>query len=210
VRLHRLSRSPLSFWTVVALLGLLTATVVGRTMARARAEAARYGSVRNVAVVTRPVAVGTVVHAADVANRSMPAAFLPDGAVSSLADVVDHTAVVPLFQGQAVVRSDLAPWGLKGIPALLPAGTRAVAGPTGSATPPLHTGDTVDVLATFDAQSAGSGDPTFPVAEEAPVVDVGSESVTVAVTPAEASRVAYAVARGAVTLVVSAGPTDRR
>lgn len=206
MRLRRLSRSPLSFWAVVALLALVTAVVVGRTMGRARAEADRYGSVRRAAVVTSPVAAGTTVRASDVSARSMPAAFVPEGAVSSVDEVVGRTTIVPLFRGQAVVRDQLAPWGLKGLAAVLPPGARAVGVPTGAASPPLHKGDVVDVLATFDPQSAGSGDPTFAVARAAVVVDVGSESATVAVTAAEANKVAYAVAHGSVSLAVTAGP----
>ncbi|MDQ6797532.1 MAG: hypothetical protein M3011_05830 [Actinomycetota bacterium] len=106
------------------------------------------------------------------------------------------------------MREALAPWGLKGLAALLPAGTRAVGVPTGAATPPLHTGDVVDVLATIDAPSVTT-DPTFAVAQAALVVDVGSESATVAVSPTEANKVAYAVAHGAVSLAVTAGPPDR-
>jgi len=208
VRLHRLSRSPLLFWAVVALLALLTATTVGRAMGRARAEAARWGSVRAVAVTTGPVAAGTVVRAGDVAVRSMPAAFLPEGAMSSIDDVVGRATLLPLVRGQAVVREALAPWGLKGLAALLPIGTRAVGVPTGAATPPLRNGDVVDVLATIDAPTA-SADPTFAVAQAALVVDVGSESATVAVSPAEANKVAYAVAHGAVSLAVTAGSPDR-
>ncbi len=206
MRLHRLSRSPLLFWTLVVVLGLVTATVVGRAMSRARSEAARWGSVRPVAVATGPVAAATVVRAGDVAVRSVPAAFLPEGAVTSIDQVVGRTTLFPLFRGQAVVRDALAPWGLKGLAAVLPAGTRAVGVPTGAAHPPLHNGDVVDVLATFDTQSAGSGDPAFAVAQAALVVDVASESVTVAVSPAEANKIAYAVAHGAVSLAVTAGP----
>jgi len=193
------------FWAVVALLALLTATVVGRTMGRARAEAARWGSVRSVAVATENVAAGTVVRGGDVALRSMPAAFLPEGVVSSIDDVIGHTTLLPLVRGQAVVRGDLAPWGLKGLAALLPSGSRAVGVPTGSASPPLHNGDVVDVLATFDPQTAGT-EPTFAVAQAALVVDVGSESATVAVSPAEANKIAYAVTHGSVSLAVTTGP----
>jgi hypothetical protein len=42
------------------------------------------------------------------------------------------------------------------------------------------------------------------------VVDVGSESATVAVTAAEANKVAYAVAHGSVSLAVTAGPPGAR
>jgi len=206
VRLHRLSRSPLFFWAVVAALALLTAAVVGHLVSRARAEAARYGSVRTVVVVTAPVEAGAVVRPDDVSVRTVPAAFLPEGWMGSTDEVVGRTVVVPLFGGQAVVRANLAPWGLRGIAALLPPGTRAVAVPTGAASPPVRKGDVVDVLATFDPPAGGDGDPTFPVALAAPVVDVGQESATVAVTPSEAAKVAYAVVRGAVTLAVTAGP----
>lgn len=206
MRLRRLSRSPLFFWAVVALLSVLTATVVGRLVGRARAEAARYGSLRTVATAAREVEAGAVVRAADVSLRTVPAAFLPEGWVGSADEVVGRTVVVPLFKGQAVLRADLAPWGLRGLAALLPPGARAVAVPTGTASPAVHKGDVVDVIATFDPQVAGDGEPAFPVALAAPVVDVGEESATVGVSPAEAAKVAFAVTHGAVSLAVTAGP----
>jgi len=209
MRLRRLSRSPLLFWAAVALLALLTASVVGRLVGRARAEAARYGSLQTAAVATRAVEVGAVVGADDVAARQVPAAFLPDGWVASPEEVVGRTAVAAVFPGQAVVREQLAPDGIRGIGAALPPGGRAVGVPTGPAGPPLEKGDVVDVLATFDPEAAGGGDPTFPVASAAVVVDVGEESATVAVTAEEANRVAFAVANGVVTLAVSAGPPRR-
>ncbi|MGI9021828.1 MAG: Flp pilus assembly protein CpaB [Acidimicrobiales bacterium] len=206
MRLRRLSRSPSFFWVVVALLALLTATVVGRLVGGARAEAARYGSLRTAAVATRAVDAGAVVQPGDVTARSVPAAFLPKGWMGSVDEVVGRTTVAPLFRGQAVVRDTLAPWGLKGLAALLPAGTRAVGVPAGVASPPLRAGDVVDVLASFDPQAAGGGEPTFPVAQAALVVDVGEESATVAVTPAEAAKVVYAVSHGTVALAITAGP----
>ncbi|MFN2607282.1 MAG: Flp pilus assembly protein CpaB [Acidimicrobiales bacterium] len=206
MHLRRLSRSPLAFWALVAVLALLTASVVGRLVGRARADASRWGSARTVAVAARGVEAGGVVRPSDVVVRTVPVAFLPDGWVGSPADVVGRTVVVPLFRGQAVVRAELAPDGLKGLAALLPPGSRAVAVPTGAASPPLHQGDVVDVLATFDPQVAGDGDPTFPVALGAPVVDVASEAATLAVTPAEATKVAFAVAHGAVSIAVTPGP----
>jgi Flp pilus assembly protein CpaB len=205
VRLRRLSRSPVVFWAVVALLAVVTAAVIGQLVARARAEAARYGSLRTVAVATRALDVGAVVGPDDVAVQRVPAAFLPEGWLGASSDVVGHTVVVAVFRGQPVLRGQVAPSGLRGVAALLPPGSRAVAVPTGDTTPPVHTGDVVDVLATFDAQAAGDGDPTFPVAAGAVVVDVGGQSATVAVTPDEARKVAFAVSHGAVTLAVTAG-----
>ena len=206
MRLRRLSRSPLLFWAAVAVLALLTASVVGRLVGRAQAEAARYGSLRTAAVATRAVEVGAVLDAGDVALRRVPAAFLPEGWVGSPEEVLGRTVVAAVFPGQALVRAQLAPEGMRGIGAALPPGGRAVGVPTGPAGPPLEKGDVVDVLATFDPEAAGGGDPTFPVASAALVVDVGEESATVAVTAEEANRVAFAVAHGMVTLAVTADP----
>jgi hypothetical protein len=83
-----------------------------------------------------------------------------------------------------------------------------VAVPTGSGLP-LRVGDRVDVLATFDPGVSGDGEPTFAVARGAVVVHVGKEAVTVAVAEAAAPKVAYALAAGTVTLVLS-GTTTRR
>ena len=202
MRLRRLSRSPVVFWALVALLAVLTASVVGGMAGRARAEAARYGSLRTVAVADRPVAVGTVLGPADVSEERVPAAFLPEGWVRSAAEVVGRTVVVPLFRGAPVLREQVAPWGVHGVAALLPPGARAVAVPTGAAAPKLRTGDVVDVLATLAADVEAGEEPTVEVAAGALVVDVAEESATVAVAPEEARRVAFALTVGSLTLAL--------
>src|SRR5207237_1966876 len=99
----------------------------------------------------------------------------------------------------------LAPWGRTGAAALLPPGKRGISVAAGPAATKLTKGDTVDVLATFDpATPAATGkEPTFPVATGASVIDVGGESVTIAVDPDEAKRIAFATSHGAVTVVLS-------
>jgi Flp pilus assembly protein CpaB len=206
VRLRRLSRSPVVFWALVALLAVLTATVVGGLTGRARAEAARYGSLRTVAVARRAVDAGTVLRPSDVSEERVPAAFLPEGWVRSASEVVGRTVVVALFQGAPVLRGQVAPWGVRGVAALLPPGARAVAVPTGGATPKLRTGDVVDVLATLDAEVGAGEEPTVEVAVGALVVDVGEEAATVAVAPDEARRVAFALTAGSVTLTLRSSP----
>ena len=203
MRLRRLARSPLAYWAAVVALACFTAFTVAGPVDKAAAQAARYGHLRPVVTATRAVEVGSVVSAADVTVRSMPAAFLPEGALAATSAVVGRTVVVPLFRGVAVVAGNLAPEGLEGLAALLPAGTRAVAVPSGPASVALRRGDRVDVLATFDPPPAGEA-PTFPVAEAALVVDVGPEAVAVAVDRDEATRVAYAAAAGVVTLTLTA------
>ncbi len=206
MRLRRLVRSPFAYWAAVVALAAFTASTIAGQLDRAGAHEARYGRLQPVVTAARPVEVGTVLRSADVVVRSMPAAFLPEGALGATGEVVGRTVVVPLFRGTPVVAGQLAPDGLEGLAALLPAGGRAVAVPTGPASVALRRGDWVDVLVTFDPPPAGE-DPTFPVAEAALVVDVGPEAVAVAVGAAEALRVAYAVAAGVVTLVLTAKET---
>ena len=203
MRLRRLVRSPLAYWVAVVALACFTAVTVAGQVGRAEAQAARYGRSQPVVTATRAVEVGSVLRADDVALRSMPAAFRPEGALGAAGAAVGRTVVVPLFRGAVVVAANLAPDGVEGLAALLPAGARAVAVPSGPESVALRRGDRVDVLATFDPPSAGA-EPTFPVAEAALVVDVGPEAVAVAVAPEEARRVAYAVAAGVVTLALTA------
>ena len=205
MRLRLLSRSPLAYWAAVAALALVTTLAVSQLMGRARTEAARYGSPRPVVIATHDIGIGSALAGGDVIVRSLPSALVPPDAVGDPAQVRGRVVVVPVFEGQPVVRRQLAPWGRTGAAALLPPGKRGISVAAGPAAAKLAKGDTVDVLATFDpATPAAAGkEPTFPVAVAASVIDVGGESVTIAVDPEEAKRVAFATAHGAVTVVLS-------
>lgn len=194
----RLRRSPAAFWVVAVTIAALTGTVVSRMVERASAAAARYGSPSLVVVARHAVGPGERVRAGDVERRSMPASFVPPGAVRTTP--VGRIVVVPLLPGQVVVARQLAPDGLSAVAALVPDGRKAVTVPTGGLAPPLRRGDVVDVLVTVDD---GADPPTFPVAEGAEVVDVGDDAVTVAVDERDVERVAFAAARGVVTLVLA-------
>jgi Flp pilus assembly protein CpaB len=201
----RLRRSPLGFWLVAALLAFVTGTTVARIVGRAEAAAAEYGSRRTVIVARHDVDAGARLSAGDLSSRVMPAAFVPAGAVDDAsAPPVGRVVVVPLVRGQVVVDRQLAPHGLSPAAALVPAGTRAIALPTGGLAPPLRRGDVVDVYATFDD---GEEPPTFAVARAVTVVAVNADdgSVTVAVDDANVDRVAFAVTTGEVTIVLAGG-----
>ncbi|HET7489336.1 MAG TPA: SAF domain-containing protein [Acidimicrobiales bacterium] len=202
MRLRRLRRSVLPFWLLALALALVTGATVARLVGEASARAARLGGLVAVPVAARPVAAGAVLRAADVAERRLPAALLPEGRVAGAP--VGRSAVVPLVPGEVVLASKLAPDGVRGVAALVPRGRRALAVPTGDAGLPLEPGNHVDVLATFD-QPDGADAPTFPVAAGALVVTAGGDSVTVAVSESEAPRVAFALARGTVTLALTGG-----
>lgn len=205
--LRTLNRSPFAFWIGVGGLAALTGLAVSHGLAQARAGAALYGAPRPVVVAVRGVQPGAVLTSADVTTRAAPAALVPPGAVEKRSEAEGRTVVVAVFAGEAVLRPHLAPSGRRGLAALLPAGRQAVAVPTTSGGLRLRKGDVVDVLATLDPPPPGE-DPTFAVAREAIVLDLSGESVTVAVSPDEARRVAFALAKGAVSLAVTAGPSS--
>ena len=201
-------RSPVVWWTGVALLALTTAVVVRSSLASAAAQSQRYGDLRSVAVVADPVAAGDVVPRSAIRTERRPASTLPDTPlVDGGADgAIGRTALVPLVPGEVVVASRLAPVGLRGAAALLPRGLRAVSVPGGpGGRPPAAIGDRVDVLATFPDGSGG--EPTSIVATRALVLalDDESDAVTIAISPEELPAVVFAITAGTVTLALT-GP----
>lgn len=207
-----LRRSSLLFWSVASAVAAATGLVVSHQVGEASDRAAQLGGLRLVPVAARPVAAGHVLRASDVSVRRLPAAAVPDGPVAR--SPAGHPTLVPLAAGEVLLAAKLAPDGLRGIAALLPAGMRAMAVPVTAGGLALEPGHHVDVLATFDTEAGASaeaggeapgeaGAPTFPVATGALVIDAGEESVTVAVSPDEAPRVAFALARGIVTLALT-------
>ncbi len=209
-RFPRLARSPFAYWLVVAVLALLTGMVAARMVGNAGALASRFGPLRPVVVAVNALEPGEVVGEGDVAVSQMPGLIVPDGAIPSTDEARGRTVLTPAFPGVPLVAGQLAPDGRRGLAALLPPGSRAVAVPNGQPGLALVRGDQVDVLATFDPAGVSDGaPPTFPVALGALVVDVGDESASVAVSPDEAARVAFALASGVVTLALAApGPAQ--
>lgn len=214
-------RLPIVYWVGAIALVLCTGMAMARIVGSAQTAAAQFGTLRSVPVASHAVPVGTALDASDVRVRMLPRAVIPRGSVASTADaVVGRVALVPLSEGEVVTAAKVAPTGLTGIAALLTDGARALAIPTTAATPPLHPGDHVDLLASFDVtDSPGRADitprgpadgsatatpPTFAVARHATVLDVAHQAVTVAVTADEAPRLAYALTHGAITLALTA------
>lgn len=200
----RLRRRPLLFWSLAGTLALVTGVTISGLAGEAASQAERLGGLREVPVAARAIDAGAVLSPGDVAVRRLPAMSVPSGPLAR--SPAGHATVVPLAPGEVLLESKLAPWGLQGAAALLPPGQRALAVPTGKGALTLRRGQRVDVLVTFEAAEGGAEartEPTFPVASAALVLEVGEEAVTVAVSPAEAPRVAFAVARGTVTLALT-------
>jgi Flp pilus assembly protein CpaB len=192
---------------VVLALAIVTGLVVLSLVSSAEAARQRWGRARPVAVAIRDLAPGDVIDASTVEVRHLPDAVLSAGA---LAEPPSGSVVrQPVVAGEPLVAERLAPQGLTGVAALVPAGQRAVAVPIGPlAAPPLAIGDLVDVLAVVPVPAEepprrpGDG-PSFPLIEGAAVVDVGEQSIAVAVPEADAPRVAWALTNGSVVLALA-------
>jgi Flp pilus assembly protein CpaB len=192
---------------VILGLAIVTGLVVISLVSSAEAARQRWGRAREVAVATRDLAPGDVIDASTVEVRRLPEAAVSEGA---LAEPPTGSVVrQPVVAGEPVVAERLAPQGLTGVAALVPADHRAVAVPIGPlAAPPLAIGDLVDVLAVVplaaEQQPDQSGDgPSFPLVEAAAVVDVGEQSITIAVPEPDAPRVAWVLTNGSVVLALA-------
>jgi Flp pilus assembly protein CpaB len=197
----RLRRRPLPYWVVAGAVAMATGLLVARLVGDAASERARWGSLRPAVVLRHHVAAGDPITTGDASIRMLPSAVVPRGVLRHLPD--SAVAAVELDTGELLLDRRLLGHGPSAVAARLPRGTRAIAVP-GAGALPLDIGDHVDVLATFDPETSPGDTPTFTVARDATVVHVGHDAVTIAVATASAPKVAYALAAGAVTLVLSA------
>lgn len=202
---RRIGRSSVVWWTITAALGLLTASVVGSAIGRATQAADAWGTDTAVWVVRHAVEAGGVIAKRDVALTTRPRAVVPEGALDGTASPIGEASRVAISVGEVVLTNRLAGHGAAGVAAMVPPGFRAVAIPHDDAMPRLAAGDRVDVLATFDVGDGvgeATTEPSFAVASDAEVLQVTDAAVTVAVEARHAPRVAFALAKAAVTLVL--------
>lgn len=191
--LDRLRRRPALYWA----LAVAVAIAVARVAAALGPQPPPLGPMQDVAVAAHAVKAGTVLAGGDIRWRRWPAGLLPDTAL--VTDPVGQTAAVALVAGEPLISARLG----RGGGLAVPTGQRALTVPVTAAAPPLKPGDRVDVLATFDTGDTGDGAPTAPVALGALVIDVRPDAVTVAVPTADAPKVAFAIAKAAITLALT-------
>lgn len=196
-----LRRDPRVWWAGVLAVALGLGGATSSVVARAERVRQGWGATAQVLVAHHDLAPGDRVGRADVALVARPLALIPATALHAL----PHGAIAraAVLAGEVIVAERLAPSGLRGIAALLPAGTRAVAIPTeAGSTPPLAAGDHVEVLVALAQESAAGGPPGFVLVPDALVVAVTETSVAVAVPRDSAPRIAVALGLGAVTLAL--------
>ena len=196
-----LRRQPRVRTALVVLVGLVSGSAVAATVQQADDTRAAWGQSTVVVVATRDLAAGEQVDSRNTNLVEHPDPLVPEGALT--ARPIDGRLAEAVYAGEVVRKKRLAGAGLSALAARLPAGTRAVAIPVEPGwAPTLAIGDHVDVLVALPAEASGGGPPGFALATDVVVVDVGDASVTVAVAPDVAPRIAVAFGQGAITLAL--------
>ena len=118
-------RSPrgLALWGAAAVVAVVTAAVVAGDLAALHRRAADLGPVVDAVVATRDLAVGRVLAAHDLSNRSVHESQLPTGVVTDRASLVGRVVAVPLLDGAFVTRRAVAPARRTGLDGSLVAST---------------------------------------------------------------------------------------
>ena len=195
LRYHRATR-----WVAAGMTVTIGITLVHHTAAAAALERHRWGATRTVIVARQRIAMGTAITADAVEAQTWPVALVPAGALDTMP--IGRTAIASIEQGEAVLAARVAPVGLHGLAALVPAGWRAIAIPVAPTVIALNVGNHVDLVAGFDRTGSsgepGGYSPSLTVARDAIVVGVDEQRVTVAVPGTDAERVALAVISGTV------------
>lgn len=174
---------------------------------------------RAVVVAAKDVPEGATFDKLAVEMKLWPAATIPAGAFNSADSVVGRVARIAVFTGEPIVPGRLAPVGSgAGLETKIAPGHRAmavrindVAGISGLLQPNSH----VDVVVTLNDGSPVMNDVAKIFMENMQVLSVGTEvqrdqdgkpnnatTVTLSVTPAQAERLAIAMNRGSIQLVL--------
>lgn len=172
-----------------------------------------------VVVAERDIPEGTMIDRIALKTVSLPAPMVPAGAFSSIDSVAGRVTRMAVFSGEAIVPGRLAPVGSgAGLELKIPPGQRAmavrindVAGISGL----LQPNSRVDVLVTIAEAQNSTKQVAKLFMSNMLVLSVGTEiqrdaqgkainatTVTLAVTPEEAERLAIAMNTGAIQLVL--------
>ncbi|HZJ00300.1 MAG TPA: Flp pilus assembly protein CpaB [Gemmatimonadaceae bacterium] len=208
-------RYKLVFWGAILVAAAATFGAYRLLAANSRAEVAT----RPVVVANRDIPEGVTIDRIALSAAQWPMQAVPVGAFASIDSVAGRVARVAVYNGEAIVPGRLAPVGTgPGLELKIPPGQRAmavrindVAGISGL----LQPNSRVDVLVTIRDDAAADKQVAKLFMSNMLVLSVGTEiqrdaqgkpnnaaTVTLAVTPEEAERLAIAMNTGAIQLVL--------
>lgn len=179
---------------------VVTAFVAGRIDAADRARR-EWGATTQVLVVTHDLAAGRVVGADDVDTVTWPTALVPSGALAELP--TDQRLTTDLAEGEVLLAHRLGRPGDGEWASLLDPGEVAVQLPLSDPAPGIGAGDRVDVVAPLAVTvTDGAAVQVEVVADDARVLEVHHDALTVAVRSSQSSATAGAALGGLVSVVV--------
>ena len=205
-------RSPRAamLWLAALVVAALTAYTVIASVSSLRHQDQAFGAIHSVLVARHDLPVGTPITPTDLGTRKIRGQSPQPDTITRARDAVGLIVRAPMLAGDLVTARHLAARTRGEMSNVVPNGSRAVRLVVEHAVRPT-VGDVVDVLATFDpATLADGGDPTVVIAPGVTVVAVDatassgdSVGVTVLVTPAQASRLAFSASTGTITIALA-------
>ena len=205
-------RSPRAamLWLAALIVAALTAFTVIASVSSLRHQDQAFGAIHSVLVARHDLPVGTPVTTTDLSTKKIRGESPQPDTMTRTQDAVGLIVRAPMLAGDLVTARHLAARTRGEMSNVVPNGSRAVRLVVEHAVRPA-VGDVVDVLATFDpATLADGGDPTVVVAPGVTVVAVDSTAasgdsvgITVLVTPAQASRLAFSASTGTITIALA-------
>ena len=143
------SRSSKLYLVASVALALFTGTRIHSLVERANAAVAAEGPRVAVVIAAQAVTRGEAIAKDQLRSRSMPSAYAPPGAITSISQAAGRVALSDLAPGEVVTDTRLARVRAGPVASLVPQGLRAFAVPTSLPAGVVAAGDRVDVLATF-------------------------------------------------------------
>jgi Flp pilus assembly protein CpaB len=143
------SRSSKLYLAASVVLALLAGTRIHSLVERANAAVAAEGRRVTVVVAAQAVTRGEAIVKDQLRSRSMPSAYAPPGALTSISQAAGRVALSDLAPGEVVTDTRLARVRAGPVASLVPQGLRAFAVPTSLPAGVVAAGDRVDVLATY-------------------------------------------------------------
>ena len=205
-------RSPRAamLWLAALVVAALTASTVIASVSSLRHQDQAFGAIHSVLVARHDLPVGTPIASTDLGTRKIRGESPRSDTITRAHDAVGMIVRAPMLAGDLVTARHLAPRRRGEMSNVVPNGQRAVRLVVEHAVRPA-VGDVVDVLATFDpATLADGGEPTVVVAAGVAVVaadanaaSADSVGITVLVTPAQASRLAFSSSTGTISIALA-------
>ena len=190
-----------SRWIITAAISVVALSWTFSTVNSARSERAAWGEARSVPVALMDLSPGRVISASDIEFVDRPVAMLPEAIAES---PIGRTVSRSIAKDEVIIQERLTGGAKTGPAAPLEENMIAFALAVENATPPVGVGDHVALFAPSEVVATatrGTG-PAVQVANDAVVVAVTDQTVTVAIDKVDAPSLARALLASTVVIAL--------